>query len=101
MYSICADAITDCNLSPRESNVIFIISTTKGNVDCLENSLEDTRCILASSANKIARYFGNNNTPIVVSNACISGVCAQIAAIRELLSGRYRYAVVIGCDVLF
>ena len=94
------NAITDCNLSPRESNVIFIISTTKGNVDCLENSLEDTRCILASSANKIARYFGNNNTPIVVSNACISGVCAQIAAIRELLSGRYRYAVVIGCDVL-
>ena len=93
-------AITDCNLSPRESNVIFILSTTKGNVDCLENSLEDSRCLLASSANKIARYFGNNNTPVVVSNACISGVCAQIAAVRELLSGRYRYAVVIGCDVL-
>lgn len=29
-----------------------------------------------------------------------SGVCAQIAAVRELLSGRYRYAIVIGCDVL-
>lgn len=93
-------AIESCHLSAGESNVIFIISTTKGNVDCLENSLEDTRCLLASSANKIARYFGNNNTPIVVSNACISGVCAQIAAVRELLSGKYRYAVVIGCDVL-
>lgn len=93
-------AIAECNLSPREPNVIFILSTTKGNVGCLEDSLDDPRCHLASSAEKIAGYFGNNNTPIVVSNACISGVCAQIAAVRELLGGRYRYAVVIGCDVL-
>lgn len=93
-------AIADCNLSPRESNVIFILSTTKGNVDCLEELLDDPRCYLASSATKIAQYFGNHNTPVVVSNACISGVSAQIAAVRELLSGRYRYAVVIGCDVL-
>lgn len=93
-------AIADCNLSTRESNVIFVLSTTKGNVDCLEESLEDARCYLEISANKIAEHFGNHNTPIVVSNACISGVCAQIAAVRELLSGRYRYAVVVGCDVL-
>lgn len=93
-------AIESCHLSAGESNVIFILSTTKGNVDCLEGTLDDSRCYLASSAQKIANYFGNNNTPIVVSNACISGVCAQIAAVRELLSGKYRYAIVIGCDVL-
>lgn len=93
-------AIEECNLSPRESNVIFILSTTKGNVDCLEESLLDKRCYLADSAHKIAKYFGNNNLPLVVSNACISGVCAQIAAVRELLSGKYRYAVIIGADVL-
>lgn len=93
-------AIESCHLSAGESNVIFVLSTTKGNVDCLEDTLEDARCYLASSAQKIARYFGNNNTPVVVSNACISGVCAQIAAVRELLSGRYHYAVVIGCDIL-
>lgn len=93
-------AIEECNLSPRETNVIFILSTTKGNVECLEDSLSDPRCYLAESAIKIAKYFGNNNSPLVVSNACISGVCAQITAIRELLSGKYRYAVVIGGDVL-
>lgn len=93
-------AIEECNLSPRESNVIFILSTTKGNVDCLEESLSDKRCYLADSAHKIAKYFGNSNLPLVVSNACISGVCAQIAAVRELLSGKYRYAVIIGADVL-
>ncbi len=93
-------AIEECNLSPREANVIFILSTTKGNVDCLEDSLSDQRCYLAESAKKIAKYFGNNNLPLVVSNACISGVCAQIAAVRELLSGKYHYAVVIGGDIL-
>lgn len=93
-------AIEECNLSPRESNVIFILSTTKGNVDCLEESLSDKRCYLADSAHKIAKYFSNNNLPLVISNACISGVCAQIAAVRELLSGKYRYAVIIGADVL-
>ena len=93
-------AIELCHVSAGESNVIFILSTTKGNINCLEETLEDPRCRLASSAQKIATYFGNPNTPIVVSNACISGVCAQIAAVRELLGGKYRYAVVIGCDVL-
>jgi len=93
-------AIEECNLSPREENVLFILSTTKGNVEYLEKSLTDDRCFLSNSASKVARFFGNHNTPLVVSNACISGVCAQIAAVRELLSGKYRYAVIIGCDVL-
>lgn len=93
-------AVEKCNLTPREDNVLFILATTKGNVDCLEDSPSDPRCYLAESAHKIARHFGNYNQPLVVSNACISGVCAQIAAVRELLGGRYRYAVVIGCDVL-
>ena len=93
-------AIAECNLSPGDADVIFVLSTTKGNVDCLEDKLDDARCYLASSADRIARFFGNRNTPVVVSNACISGVCAQIAAVRELLGGKYRYAVVIGCDVL-
>ena len=93
-------AISECNLSPKESNVLFVLSSTKGNVEYLEHSLTDERCFLSESAEKIANYFGNHNTPIVVSNACISGVCAQITAVRELLSGKYRYAVVIGADIL-
>lgn len=93
-------AIEECNLLPSEANVLFILSTTKGNIECLEDSLSDNRCYLAESAYKIAKHFGNGNIPLVVSNACISGVCAQIAAVRELIGGRYRYAVVVGADVL-
>ena len=99
VYSACK-AIKACNLSAKEHNVVIVISTTKGNVEYLAENRMDERCYLADTANKIALYFGNTNPPIVVSNACISGVCAQIAAVRELLSGSYKYAVVIGCDVL-
>lgn len=93
-------AIAEARLEAENEDVIFVISTTKGNVNLLENNLEDPECFIGESAHKIASYFGNRNTPIVASNACISGVCAQIAAVRALLGRRYRHAVVIGCDVL-
>jgi 3-oxoacyl-[acyl-carrier-protein] synthase-1 len=85
--------------SPR---VIIILSTTKGNVDLLEGregTPGDSSPYPGETARKIAAHFGNPNRPIVVSNACISGLCAQIAAVRALESGRYDYAVVVGADV--
>lgn len=95
-----ASAIKSCNLKADEDDVVFVISTTKGNVDALQESLDNPHCYIPTSAKKIASFFQNHNTPIIASNACISGVCAQIAAVRSLKAGRYRYAVVIGCDVL-
>lgn len=93
-------AVSDCDIRPEAEDVVFVVSTTKGNVDLLSEDLFDSRSYLSDSAERIARFFGNKNTPIVVSNACISGACAQITAARMLMCGRYRYAVVIGCDVL-
>lgn len=82
------------------NDVLIVLSTTKGNVSLLEHDLRSPEAYLSKSASVIARFLGNPNEPMVVSNACISGVCAQIYAVRELLSGRYRHAVVIGCDIL-
>jgi 3-oxoacyl-[acyl-carrier-protein] synthase-1 len=48
----------------------------------------------------IAHFFGTRNTPLVVSNACISGAAAHIAALRALQSGKYNHAVVVGVDFL-
>lgn len=81
-------------------DVVFVLSSTKGNVEVLEENARDARYYLPQSADKIAKFFKNNNRPIVASNACISGVCAQIAAVRLLNAGLYRTAVVVGCDVL-
>lgn len=93
-------AVKAAGIDAGDADTLIVLSTTKGNVACLEESLDDPRCYLSHSVQVIADYFGNHNAPLVVSNACISGVCAQIAAIRALESGRYRRAVVTGADVL-
>ena len=94
-------AIEEANIAADSDNVIFILSTTKGNVDLLEhNPYEPERPYLWRSAQIIAEFFGNPNTPVVVSNACISGCAAQIAAANQLRFGGYKYAVVIGAETL-
>ncbi len=81
-------AIQTADISAGQADTVFILSTTKG--DHLD---------LSSPAKRIARHFGNPNPAIVVSNACTSGVCAQITAMRLLDAGIYRHAVVVGCDI--
>lgn len=96
-----SQAIEEANIAADRDNVIFILSTTKGNVDLLEhNPYEPERPYLWRSAQIIAEFFDNPNTPIVVSNACISGCAAQIAAANQLRFGGYKYAVVIGAETL-
>lgn len=98
--SSISSSLKDTQINPSAADVLFILSTTKGNVEYLNADLEDERCFLHESAKKITAYFNNPNTPIVVSNACISGVCAQILAARELESGNFKTAIIVGCDVL-
>ena len=96
-----AQAINEANIAADREDVIFVLSTTKGNVDLLENNpYEPERPYLWRTAQLITEYFNNPNTPIVVSNACISGCAAQIAAINQLRYGGYKYAVVIGAEAL-
>jgi 3-oxoacyl-[acyl-carrier-protein] synthase-1 len=83
-----SQAIEDTDIDPSSSTVVFIISTTKG--DNLQ---------LLAPAKEVVGHFGNPNSPVVVSNACVSGVSAQIAAWRLLQSGQYNTAIVVGCDV--
>ena len=69
-------------------NVIFILSTTKADLEPLP-----------LTAQHIANHLGFTTEPVVVSNACISGVAAIILAQRLLDGGQYDYAVVCGADV--
>lgn len=92
-------ALQDCDIDPASPRVIFIVSTTKGNVHLLASGAGEGNLLLGDSARAIASYFGNKVEPVVVSNACISGLCAQIEAMRLLELGMYDYAVVVGADV--
>ena len=56
------DAIKQANIDASNERVLFILSTTKGNVELLEHlgSCHDNRPYLWYSAQLIAKYFGNN-----------------------------------------
>ena len=80
-------------------DVVFVLGTTKANVEVLGEG-EDDRLLPGRCAERICTRLGITTTPIVVCNACISGLSSIILASRLLESGAYRYAVVCGADVL-
>ena len=95
-------ALGQTDIDPTSDKVLFILSTTKGNVFLLDKRVTGfpkERVLLGAAARQLTEYFHNPNTPLVVSNACISGVCAQIEAMRNLESGAFDAVVVVGCDV--
>ena len=82
----------------------FVIASTKGNVHLLADTqkkhTDDDRLSLLTAARKIAKWFGNSTTPLVISNACVSGLYAQVEAMRILQAGRAETVVVIAADML-
>lgn len=99
---ICVQAIEkimDGQLLPLD-RTIFILSTTKGNINFLDEGFsEHPRIHLHSVAAFLASNFGFKNH-LVVSNACVSGVMALLVGKRMIHSGQYDHAVVLGADVL-
>ena len=96
-------ALQQAQIDAAEPHVLFVLSTTKGNIGLLdepEHPYGPHRIHLWQSARLIAQFFGNANEPLVVSNACISGVCAQIQADRLLSQSPHSVAIVIGAEVL-
>ncbi|WP_241331116.1 beta-ketoacyl synthase N-terminal-like domain-containing protein [Chryseobacterium arthrosphaerae] len=79
----------------------LILSTTKGNISLLKNQtgLPDG-VYLSALAQKTADFFGFKTKPIVISNACVSGVMAIAVAKNMIQAGRYKDAFVIAGDEL-
>ncbi len=97
----CVDDIEQKSIVELSSkDVLIILSTTKGNIELLKEKNESEKLLLSYSARLIQQKLNNPNAPLVVSNACISGLSAIIIAKRLLISKQYKHAVIIGCDVL-
>lgn len=96
------DALRKFDINLSDNKVQFVFASTKGNVHLLENniSLPLDSLNLFKIAKKVAQWFGNETSPLVVSNACISGVQAQIEAKRILSAGLAEYVVTIAADML-
>ncbi len=91
-------ALQDTAQAVLPDETIVILSTTKGNIELL-GMAEDARVLLQCSANVISQALGFHNVkPHVVSHACVSGVLSLTYAMRLLQNGKYKNAIVIGCD---
>lgn len=97
-------AVQNSGIDIQSPDTVLIISSTKGNISLLEtaglNASSKDTIGLSDSAKKIAVFFGLANTPLVISNACISGLTALLTGKRLLETGRYTHAVVTGADII-
>ena len=95
------DALHNGDVNPGDEGTVLIISSTKGNIGMLDhgNTTElRERISIPNSAKLVAQYFRFINSPVVISNACISGIVGMITGMRLIRSGRYRNAVIAGAD---
>ena len=98
------ETLNNSNISISGTHTLFILSTTKGNIELLDDNLRQgfpvERLNLITTAKTIAKAIDIQTTPMVVSNACISGVAAIILAQRLIDQGIYDSVIVNGTDVL-
>jgi len=98
------DVISQSGIDASGSDTVFVYSSTKGNIDLLQpelkNEFDPSRIHLWKTAAVVTDYFKNKNKPVLISNACISGVVAVLYAAELLQKGKYKHAVVCGMDEL-
>lgn len=104
VISSVSEALQNSGVNIQSPETIFILSSTKGNVSLLEttelNASSKERIGLYTSAKKMVQYFKLANTPVIISNACISGLTAMLTGKRLLETGRYKHAVIAGADII-
>lgn len=82
-----------------DENTPLIVSSTKGNIDLLDLA-NPSDVLLGKLAKKVAHFFGFKSEPIVISNACVSGLLAVSVAKRMIQSGFYKEAFIVAGDIV-
>lgn len=85
----------------------IVVATAKGNISALEGRCgsgpflpsDDDKVLFSSMTSCISEFSGVPESDIrIISNACISGVSAIVAARRMLLVEDYDMVIVVGAD---
>lgn len=80
---------------------LLLLSTTKGNIDALTNGTTVTESAqLATLAQTVANHFKFLSKPMVLSNACVSGIMAVAVAKRMIQAGAYDRVYVVAGDLV-
>ncbi|OAB80530.1 beta-ketoacyl-[acyl-carrier-protein] synthase family protein [Cochleicola gelatinilyticus] len=80
----------------------LLIATTKGNIDTLNTKSKTSahKAYLHVLGETIQNHFQFKNEPIIVSNACVSGILAVAVAKRLIQNGVYDNAFIVAGDVV-
>ncbi len=97
MMILALEPIIEKSNAVLNERTAFILSTTKGNVTALENQNIEP-AYLDQLAKKIADFFAFKTEPIVVSNACVSGILAVSVAKRLIQAEMYDNIFVVAGD---
>lgn len=103
------DVLNQSGIDPSDNRTLLIYSTTKGNIDMLSSdyaqddrykNIDPKRVYLPVFAKHLQNYFKLKHPPVVLSNACISGILAIVIAKRFIEQGTYDNVLVCGGDIL-
>ncbi|MCF8277748.1 MAG: beta-ketoacyl synthase [Flavobacteriales bacterium] len=83
----------------QDKDGLVIICTTKGNIDKVGEP-NDPRLPLGRLGRFLKQSFDLGNDPMIISNACISGVLGIITAARLIRAGKYEHVMVLGGDIV-
>lgn len=97
-------ALEKTNIDVTSNEVLFVFSTTKGNINLLDKTqyqiFDSERVHIWKSVELITQYFKNSNRSIIISNACISGTQSILVAKNMLASSKYKHVIVCGADTI-
>ncbi len=96
--NVLSELIRKTNIELSDNRTLLILSTTKGNVEYLDSDFDKT--YLWSISNRLAEHFSASHKPLIVSNACVSGVAAIAIASRMIENGEYDNVFVLGVDLV-
>lgn len=91
-------ALRQTKVDVSSARTLFVLSTTKGNIEALKTNTTTEQISLGGFAACLTQRMGFTTKPIVVCNACISGLAALILANRLVNKGVYDHVVVCGTD---
>lgn len=102
LFLLCLnETILQSGVDPASPECGLILSTTKGNIGYLRKEPDSLpEAGLYEMGRKIASRLQCVHEPVIVSNACISGVSALIIASRLVEAGMYKQVLVAGGDLL-
>jgi 3-oxoacyl-[acyl-carrier-protein] synthase-1 len=99
-----SDVLRNAGVSVEDPRTLIILSTLKGNMDLLKKdrlpAIEPDRVYLWKWGEFLGSFFNSSNKPLVVSNACASGLLAILIGSRLIKAGKYDHVIVAGGDIV-